>query len=170
MSKKEQQTFILELKILSKILRSSWTMTMDRSTLALLGERHLMLEKTIIPLIPDSTFITPEVAQKLKQAESTRNDFIIDVQEAFLTNNTKFVDYLKSFGLTRSELNYCCLLTLGLRGNEIGIITNNRNHYNHSSMIRQKLRLAPNDTNLGNYLRYQYETIQSETTESIVLK
>ena len=168
MSKTDQQTFILELKILSKVLRSSWTM--DRSTLALLGERHLMLEKTIIPLIPESTFLTPEVAQKLKHAEATRNDFIIDVQEAFLTNNTRFVDYLKSFGLTRSELNYCCLLTLGLRGNEIGIITNNRNHYNHSSMIRQKLRLAPNDTNLGNHLRYQYERLQSETTESSALK
>lgn len=168
MSKKEQQTFILELKILSKILRSSWAM--DRSTLALLGERHLMLEKTIIPLIPDNTLITPEVAQKLKQAESTRRDFIVDVQEAFLTNNTRFVDYLKSFGLTRSELNYCSLLTLGLRGKDIGILTNNHNHYNHSSMIRQKLRLAPNDTNLGNYLRYQYETIQSETNESVVLK
>ena len=168
MSKTDQQTFILELKVLSKILRSSWTM--DRSTLALLAERHLKLEKTIIPFIPESTFITPEVSQKLKQAESTRKDFIVDVLEAFISNNTKFVDYLKSFGLTRSELNYCCLLTLGLRGNEIGIITNNRNHYNHSSMIRQKLRLAPNDTNLGNYLRYQYETIQSETTESSVLK
>ena len=119
MSKKEQQTFILELKILSKILRSSWTM--DRSTLALLGERHLMLEKTIIPLIPDSSFISPEVEQRLKQAESTRNDFIIDIQEAFLTNNTRFVDYLKSFSLTRSELNYCSLLTLGLRGKEIGL-------------------------------------------------
>lgn len=161
MSKTDQQTFIIELKILSKILRSSWTM--DRSTLALLGERHLMLEKTIIPLIPECTFINPEVAQKLKQAESTRNDFIINVQEAFLTNNTRFVEYLKSFGLTRSELNYCCLLTLGLRGNEIGIITNNRNHYNHSSMIRQKLKLAPNDTNLGNYLRYLYKVVQSET-------
>jgi hypothetical protein len=136
---------------------------MDRSTLALLGERHLMLEKTIIPLIPEGTFINPEVAQKLKQAESTRNDFIINVQEAFLTNNTRFVEYLKSFGLTRSELNYCCLLTLGLRGNEIGIITNNRNHYNHSSMIRQKLKLAPNDTNLGNYLRYLYNVVQHET-------
>ena len=168
MSKTDQQTFILELKILSKILRSSWTL--DRSTLALLGERHLMLEKTIIHLIPDSTFITPEVAQKLKQAESTRNDFIIDVQEAFITNNIRFVEYLESFGLTRSELNYCCLLTLGLRGNEIGIITNNRNHYNHSSMIRHKLSLAPNDTNLGNYLRYQYEIIQSETTERTVPK
>lgn len=143
---------------------------MDRSTLALLGKRHLMLEKTIIPLIPDNTFITPEVAQKLKQAESTRNDFIIDVQEAFITNNIRFVEYLESFGLTRSELNYCCLLTLGLRGNEIGIITNNRNHYNHSSMIRQKLSLSPNDTNLGNYLRYQYEIIQSETTERTVPK
>lgn len=161
MSKKEKQTFIIELKILSKILRSSWTM--DRSTLALLGERHLMLEKTIIPLIPECTFINPEVAQKLKQAESTRNDFIINVQEAFLTNNTRFVEYLKSFGLTRSELNYCCLLTLGLRGNEIGIITNNRNHYNQSSMIRQKLKLAPNDTNLGNYLRHLYKVVQSET-------
>lgn len=161
MSKTDQQTFILELKILSKILRSSWTM--DRSTLALLGERHLMLEKTIIPLIPECTFINPDVAQKLKQAESTRNDFIINVQEAFLTNNTRFVEYLKSFGLTRSELNYCCLLTLGLRGNEIGIITNNRNHYNHSSMIRQKLKLAPNDTNLGNYLRYLYNVVQHET-------
>lgn len=161
MSKTDQQTFILELKILSKILRSSWTM--DRSTLALLGERHLMLEKTIMTLIPECTFINPEVAQKLKQAESTRNDFIINVQEAFLTNNTRFVEYLKSFGLTRSELNYCCLLTLGLRGNEIGIITNNRNHYNHSSMIRQKLKLAPNDTNLGNYLRYLYKVVQSET-------
>lgn len=168
MSRKEQQTFILELKILSKILRSPWAM--DRSTLALLGKRHLMLEKTIIPLIPDNTFITPEVAQKLKQAESTRNDFIIDVQEAFITNNIRFVEYLESFGLTRSELNYCCLLTLGLRGNEIGIITNNRNHYNHSSMIRQKLSLSPNDTNLGNYLRYQYEIIQSETTERTVPK
>ena len=168
MSKTDQQTFILELKILSKILRSSWTM--DRSTLALLGERHLMLEKTIIPLIPDNTFITPEVAQKLKQAESTRNDFIIDVQEAFITNNTRFVDYLKSFGLTRSALNYCSLLTLGLRGKEIGLLTNNHNHYNHSSAIRQKLRLAPNDTNLGNYLRYQYGKLQSETTESGVLK
>ena len=68
MSKTDQQTFILELKILSKILRSSWIM--DRSTLALLGERHLMLEKTIIPLIPDSTFITPEVAQKLNISRS----------------------------------------------------------------------------------------------------
>ena len=164
MNKTDQQTFILELKILSKILRSSWTM--DRSTLALLGERHLMLEKTIIPLIPDSTFITPEVAQKLKQAESTRNDFIIDVQEAFITNNTRFVEYLKSFGLTRSELNYCCLLTLGLRGKDIGILTNNHNHYNHSSAIRQKLGLAPNDTNLGNHLRCKYENIQSETIES----
>ena len=168
MSKKEQQTFILELKILSKILRSSWTM--DRSTLALLGERHLMLEKTIIPLIPDSSYISPEVEQRLKQAESTRNDFIIDIQEAFLTNNTRFVDYLKSFSLTRSELNYCSLLTLGLRGKEIGLLTNNHNHYNHSSVIRQKLRLAPNDTNLGNYLRYQYGKLQSETTESGVLK
>lgn len=129
-----------------------------------------MLEKTIIPLIPDSTFIAPEVEQKLKQAESTRRDFIVDVQEAFLTNNTRFVDYLKSFCLTRSELNYCSLLTLGLRGKEIGILTNNHNHYNHSSAIRQKLGLSPNDTNLGNHLRCKYETIQSETTESIVLK
>lgn len=168
MSTTDQQTFILELKVLSKILRSS--RTMDRSTLTLLGERHLMLEKTIIPFIPESTFNTPEVAQKLKQAESTRKDFIIDVLEAFLSNNTKFVDSLKSFNLTSSELNYCCLLTLGLRGKEIGILTGNRNHYNKSSAIRQKLELSPADTNLGNHLRNLYETIQCERNESFVPK
>ena len=158
MSIQEQNTFILELKLLSKILRSSHLF--DPDTLEILGERHLLLEKSILPLIPDNALTSVITEEKLTRAYASRAFFIHNLQDSFVENNQDFINHLKDLGLTKNEINYCCLLTLGFKGKEIGFFTNNPNHYNNSSTIRQKLGLNKNDTNLGLFLRNMFRKIK----------
>lgn len=158
MSIQKQNSFILELTLLSRILRSS--LLFDRKTLRLIGERHLFLEKTILPLIPHEAFSSALTKETLKEAYNSRIDFIHSLQDAFVEKNERFISCLKKMGLTRNEINICCLLTLGFKGKDIGLLTNNPNLYNNSSSIRRKLGLEKHDTNIGNYLRKLFTIIE----------
>ncbi|MDE6871520.1 MAG: hypothetical protein K2J62_05280 [Bacteroidales bacterium] len=151
MTCKEQQSFITELKALSRALRSSWGI--DKSTLEIIGTRHQLFEKTIIQLIPQEVLEAPESGIPLLTTPATRKEFMHLVQESFRVNNPGIMSHLESSGLNSAEIDYCILLTLGFRGCEIGFLTSDRSHYNKSTAIRHKLGLAARDTNLGNHLR-----------------
>lgn len=150
----ELNTFILELELLSKIILLS--PPIDTETHRILGQRLYLLERIILPQISYDLASVAETKEKLLRLHKTRPLFIISVLDSFAENNINFVNHLKHLGLTKTEINYCCLLTLGFKGKEIGLFTNNPNHYNNSSSIRRKLGLNKNDTNLGNYLRFLF--------------
>lgn len=59
--------------------------------------------------------------------EYMRRDYLSDIVDSFIIGNTKYINILRLQGLTRSEINHCCLLTLGLNSKEAGSITQNRN-------------------------------------------
>lgn len=65
----------------------------------------------------------------------------------------EFMNYLHEHGLTREEMEYVGLYTLGLKGKEIGTYLKRPSHINLSSEIRRKLGLEKTDTNLGIYVR-----------------
>ncbi len=151
MDMEDYQSFILEWKILSRALRLSrvW----DNSTFAILDERHMMLEKTAIPLISEEMFSTMGAKIRLGAVWSAREVFIAGLVGSFMENNHSFSQWLYSMGLDCWELDHCVLLALGFRGNEIGFMMNDKSHYNRSAVIRRKIGLSSEDGNLGIYLR-----------------
>ena len=68
-------------------------------------------------------------------------------------SHPSFFNYLREKGLTDWEINYCCLYLIGLKGKDIGDFINLKRHYSYGSIIRQKLGLTENDTNLSLHLR-----------------
>jgi hypothetical protein len=97
---------------------------------------------------PDSTLQT-EVAKIIADQQA----FMDSTRLAFTASHPSFVQLLKVKGLDEWEINYCCLYALGLNGKEIGAYIKKPSHYNHSSVIREKLGINEHSTNLGIYLR-----------------
>lgn len=97
MDMEDYQSFILEWKILSRALRLSrvW----DNSTFAILDERHMMLEKTAIPLISEEMFSTMRAKIRLGAVWSAREVFIAGLVGSFMENNHGFSQWLYSMGL-----------------------------------------------------------------------
>lgn len=84
---------------------------------------------------------------------ANRDTFMESTRLSFVASHPQFIRHLESHGLTKWEINYCCLYALGLKGKEVGIYIKMRSHYNVSSDIREKLGINEHDTNLGIYLR-----------------
>ena len=157
---------LLEWQILSKILRSLWVI--DKSTHYLICSRHKSIEKHILFYITADKDLYESSKSVLDETAYMRRDYLSDIVDSFIIGNTRYINILRSQGLTKSEINHCCLLTLGLNSKEAGSITHNRNHYNNSSNIRAKFGLSSNETNLSIYLKTLYEKCQYETFDSSV--
>lgn len=146
---------------------------MYESTLA---ERDTLSEMLEVQSLPEETgkiisqrlevlnsIITSYISERdadIKKAESNLEGLIAD-RDAFITStrvtmemsHPSFFNYLREKGLTDWEINYCCLYLIGLKGKDIGDFINLKRHYSYGSIIRQKLGLTENDTNLSLHLR-----------------
>jgi len=146
---------------------------MYESTLA---ERDTLSEMLEVQSVPEETgkiisqrlevlnsIITSYISERdadIKKAESNLERLIAD-RDAFITStrvtmemsHPSFFNYLREKGLTDWEINYCCLYLIGLKGKDIGDFINLKRHYSYGSIIRQKLGLTENDTNLSLHLR-----------------
>lgn len=60
---------------------------------------------------------------------------------------------LRDAELTESEIDYVCLLALGLSGKEIGNFLKDSRHYHRNSIIRRKLHLDEQRTTLAKFVR-----------------
>ncbi len=90
---------------------------------------------------------------KLDKMMSNRVGFIDSTRLSFAIGHPRFLLYLKEKGLTDTEIGYCCLHAIGLRGKEIVSYLNSRSYYNASSTIRKKLGLNEHDTNINIYIQ-----------------
>lgn len=141
-----------------------------------LTERDTLSEMLEVQSLPEETgkiisqrlevlnsIITSYISERdadIKKAESNLERLIAD-RDAFITStrvtmemsHPSFFNYLREKGLTDWEINYCCLYLIGLKGKDIGDFINLKRHYSYGSIIRQKLGLTENDTNLSLHLR-----------------
>ena len=68
--------------------------------------------------------------------------------------NPGFIAYLQDCGLNSREVGCCCLMCIGLRGNEIAsyLKITDRSYYNFTVNIRKKLGIDRNGDSLGRFL------------------
>lgn len=107
---------LLEWQILSKILRSLWVL--DKSTHWLICSRHKSIEKHILSYLFADDTIHSLSKQSLDETQGMRKNFLTDIIDSFVISNTKYINFLRVHCLTRTEINHCCLLTLGLNSKE----------------------------------------------------
>lgn len=145
----------------------------ERDTLSEMLEVESVSEETgkiiIQRLEVLNSIITSYISERdadIKKAESNLERLIAD-RDAFITStrvtmemsHPSFFNYLREKGLTDWEINYCCLYLIGLKGKDISDFINLKRHYSYGSIIRQKLGLTENDTNLSLYLRKLLKTM-----------
>ncbi len=87
-----------------------------------------------------------------KDLKKNKKNLLKILRENIEMANPQFMEEIINCGLTDLEIEYVCLYALGLRGKEIGAFFETAQHYNISSEIRKKLRLGPNQKNLGAYV------------------
>ena len=141
---------LAERDILNDIVEKS---SVREKTRQVISDRLEVLNKVIISHITDTSRDNRKAYEELEALISDRASFLESTKKTIENINPDFVSYLVSKGLTESEVNLCCLYAIGMKGKDIKDYTATASVYKDSSIIRQKLGLMENDTNLSNYLQ-----------------
>jgi len=141
---------LAEREILNDIVEKS---SVREKTRQVISDRLEVLNKVIISHITDTSRDNRKAYEELEALISDRASFLESTKKTIENINPDFVSYLVSKGLTESEVNLCCLYAIGMKGKDIKDYTATASVYKDSSVIRQKLGLMENDTNLSNFLQ-----------------
>lgn len=129
-------------------------------------EAHRILERRIKALGHFLSKDTPDslskVADKLEDLTADKNTVTDSIGMLYAMYHPNFVLKLEEYGLTASEVGFCCLLVLGLKTSELSMVVNKSNTYNISSRIRAKLKLEHNSGKLSNWLTDLYAASEDE--------
>ena len=118
---------------------------------ALLGERMRSLGAF---LAEEQTSSLDRVSSRLETLTENRKELVDTIGLLFGVYHPSFVSMLLSYGLSVSEVGFCCLHVLGFRTSEIGDVINRSGYYNISSDIRKKLPIGPQK--LSSWLKEQF--------------
>lgn len=135
--------------------KSKITSSVDEETLKILDRRIKALGTFLSKDMPDSL---SKVADKLEDLTANRNVVTDSIGMLYAIYHPTFVLKLENYGLTASEVGFCCLLMLGLRTSELSQVVNKSNTYNISSQIRSKLKLEQHSGKLANWLNQLFES------------
>jgi tetratricopeptide (TPR) repeat protein len=127
----------------------------DEETLKILDRRIKALGTFLSQDMPDSL---SKVADRLEDLTANKNIVTDSIGMLYAIYHPTFVLELENYGLTASEVGFCCLLILGLRTSELSPVVNKSNTYNISSQIRAKLKLDHNSGKLANWLAQLFES------------
>lgn len=81
-----------------------------------------------------------------------KDEFMDSTRLAFKASHPKFIAYLEEHGLTDSEINYCCLYAIGLKGKEIGDYMQRSRHFHLAGEIRKKFGFTGQKPHLKNFI------------------
>ena len=122
----------------------------NKELLAFLRCRIKSLAAFLKRPIPDAL---SKVAAQIDDLKKNKNYIVDSIGLLYAVNYPDFVSELQSYGLTSSEIGYCCLYILGLNMPEVGeVIGKVSSIYNINSTIRKKLKLPTSTTNLDKWL------------------
>ena len=125
----------------------------DPQSKRVLNDRLELLNQFFAAEISSNTSIDRKACNELSKLVEDRRNFMYTTRMTFAAAHPAFIRMLEEHGLTESEIEYCCLYAIGLKGKEVGLYIEKKRHYNESSDIRKKLGLGEHDTNLSIYLR-----------------
>lgn len=109
--------------------------------------------------IPDSL---SKVADKLDALVKDKTSVTESIGMLYAIYHPNFVLRLEGFGLTASEIGYCCLLLLGFKTSELSAIVDKSNTYNISSRLRLKIKLDSSVPRLSIWLKQLYAESEAE--------
>ncbi len=109
--------------------------------------------------IPDSL---SKVADRLEALVKDKSSVTESIGMLYAIYHPNFVLRLEGYGLTASEIGYCCLLLLGFKTSELSAIVDKSNTYNISSRLRFKVKLDSSVPRLSIWLRQLYAESESE--------
>lgn len=109
--------------------------------------------------IPDSL---SKVADRLEALVKDKSSVTESIGMLYAIYHPNFVLRLEGYGLTASEIGYCCLLLLGFKTSELSAIVDKSNTYNISSRLRLKIKLDSSVPRLSIWLRQLYAESESE--------
>lgn len=141
-----------EFEGMSALLRSNNGIQEGARTL--LGERVKALARFLSADPPSSL---DRVKDQIDSLTENRKELLETIGLLYAVYHPAFVNRLQECGLSSGEIGYCCLLVLGFRTGEIGEVINRSSVYHISSVIRQKVGLGPNDTNLSIFLKKLFQ-------------
>lgn len=118
-----------------------------------MSDRLALLDRFFAAEITSDSEIDRKASKELSRLVDDRENFMYTTRVTFAAANPGFICFLENKGLTETEIEYCCLYVIGLKGKDIGSYIRKKRHYIYSSEIRKKLGLGEHDTNLGIYLR-----------------
>lgn len=119
----------------------------------LIGERLRLLENCLASVLSSKEDGSDRINEILNSIKEDRESFQESLRLTFCIIRPRFIESLEAKGLSREQINICCLYAIGMSGKEIIAYTSKKRTYNLSSEIRAKLGLGMHDTNLGKYLR-----------------
>ncbi len=127
--------------------------TLSDEMLGVIRERLDMLNGLLAKEITNEESYAKPFRKHIELLKKDHKKFQDSTRKYFQAAYPKFMAFLIAHGLTEKEINYVCLYALGLRGKEVGNYLDTAVHYNISSVIRHKLGLDSNGSNLGPYIR-----------------
>lgn len=130
---------------------------LDNDVKKYIRERLNLLNKFIASNLTPN--FTEKVAKELKQLMQDKKYFIESTRVSFSIEHPQFVNFLKKKGLSDSEIGYCCLYIMGLKGKDISSYMGS-GHYKLSSVLRKKFGLSEHDTNIDIFLHEKLEEIE----------
>ncbi len=108
---------------------------------------------------------SPEKASEMIESIAMDQDaYLNSLGLMFSIRHPALSDYLRSRQFSTWEIGYCSLYFMGYKGKDIGNILSSSRYYKINSVIRRKLGLRPNETNLDIYLRNLSADIESSGT------
>lgn len=102
-------------------------------------ERLNLLNQMVVLHLIDRPSQEETYHDLIDQLIKDKDTFIKTNRLAFQASHPQLIKYLKEHELTEFEINYVCLLAIGLRGKEAGDYINKKRYYHISSDIRKKL-------------------------------
>lgn len=130
----------------------------DQELMKVLGQRIKSLAAFLQKPIPDSL---SKVASQIDDLKKNKNYIVDSIGLLYAVTYPDFISDLRAYGLTSSEIGYCCLYLLGLNIPEAGeVIGKVSSVYNVNSSIRKKIGIT--GTNLDKWLINRFTELCSD--------
>lgn len=129
------------------------TYTENEEGRRIISERLRIIDNFVFSDALQDDMFEKKASDTLKKIISDREEFIRQNRLIFNQSYPRFIDFLKTQGLTDTEIEHCCLYAIGLNGKMVTNFTNMKRHYHIGSSIRKKLGLNGHDTNISIYIK-----------------
>ena len=103
--------------------------------------------------ISDNFQLHTSAIKEMEKVLEDRQEFLRDTKLIFTAGYPHFIAKLEECNMTETEIMYCCLYAIGLKGSHIGKYLGTSNIYNISSSIRKKLGLDEYKKNIDKHIR-----------------